>query len=322
MNGKPLISIIIPVYNVEKYLNRCLDSVISQSYDNLEIILVNDGSNDCSKSICENYAKKDSRIVFINKSNGGLSDARNAGLDIAKGDLIGFIDSDDYIEQDCYETMLSRMISTNADLVICNYQYVDELGNVILRDESISSDEVLSKTEGMKRLTVENSGYYITAWNKLYTKYLLEDIRFPVGRIHEDNFVVHKIINKCEKIAILTEKKFYYSQRQGSISASNINFTKHFDNIYALCARVEFLQAEGYNDLISANVKQLVDTFIEYRRFYLFHSKKDIYGIRVNKDVRKKIINILNANKNIVSKQERNIIRMPEWYIFKQIVFK
>lgn len=207
-----LISVIIPVYKVEKYLDKCIQSVINQTYSNLEIILVDDGSPDNCPQLCDDWANKDERIKVIHKKNGGLSDARNAGLDIAIGEYIAFVDSDDYIESDMYECLLDKIIKTQSQMAICNFEYVDTDGNITTlntmgQDCCFSSRQILADWCGNDLV------YYVVVWNKLYSRKCWENIRFPVGKIHEDNFVMYKLFFTCNRIVCSKTKKYNYVQR-------------------------------------------------------------------------------------------------------------
>ncbi len=238
------ISVVVPVYNVEKYLERCILSIINQTYQNLEIILVDDGSTDNSGVICDEFAQKDPRIKVIHKENGGLSDARNAGIKAASGDYIGFIDSDDYISHQMYEKLLVTLEENKADISICNYVYVDEITGE--EDKKMSSlspikTEVLTKHQGYEKLNAYVDGYsfYVTAWNKLYKKELFSDILFAKGKLHEDEFIVHKLFEKCEKIAVTEDILYFYVIRQGSIMNSKAT-EKSLDIIEAMMDRYYF----------------------------------------------------------------------------------
>lgn len=216
-----LISVIIPVYKVEKYINRCVESVLVQNYHNIEVILVDDGSPDNCGIICDKYAEKDSRIKVIHKKNGGLSDARNAGLDIATGHYICFIDSDDYIEKDMLKDMYDNIVRTGADITICNYCAVDNEGHKQWESENISDGEWTEK-EFWKNFYDAFEGmyyYYVVAWNKLYSRKIFEKTRYCVGKKYEDNWILYDVISQCDKISVLNKAYYYYIQRQDSIMA-------------------------------------------------------------------------------------------------------
>lgn len=235
------ISVIVPVYKVEKYLEKCIDSILNQTYLNIEVILVDDGSPDNCGNICDMYARKDSRVSVIHKENGGLSDARNVGMQEITGDYLLFVDSDDYIESDMLAVMYKRMKEDDTDLVICNFSYVDEEGNLIAEKNQNSpiSNEVLTCGEAFSRLGCDKYWYYVTAWNKLYRRWIFNDITFPKGKIHEDEYIAHYVLAKCNKISCVEQSLYMYVQREQSIMNSEYTI-KNLDVIDAFCSRVLF----------------------------------------------------------------------------------
>ncbi len=243
-----LISIIIPVYNVEKYLEKCILSVINQTYKNIEIILVNDGSPDNSIEICKKYARIDSRIIYIEKENGGLSSARNVGIDVAKGEYIGFVDSDDYISSDMYEKLYDIISSENADMAICNLNWVDENGKTLDGHISPIKDEVCSQKDIFEKFLSNNYFYYVTAVNRLYAKHLFTNIRFPEGKLHEDEFTAHLFYDKCDKVVCCSESLYFYVQRQSSIMNKSFS-VKRLDAAEAIIKRTNFFIEKGYNNI-------------------------------------------------------------------------
>ena len=249
-----LISVIIPVYNVEKYLHRCIFSVCKQTYRNLEIIIIDDGSTDSSSDLCDQLAEQDSRIIVIHKQNGGLSEARNVGLDIAHGDLISFIDSDDYIDTSMYEFMIRELNNSNADLVICNCERVDIHGNILPSNSPLKAG-IIDKSKILNGLFDMNGWYYVTAWNKLYKKYIFQDIRYPKNKISEDMFVICEIIELCKIITVIDKPLYYYVQRNDSIMHKKIDF-KSCDRIEAHVAAYHFLEQVGYNEILPKVYKQ------------------------------------------------------------------
>ena len=254
-----LISIIIPVYKVEKFLNQCIDSVINQTYNNIEIILIDDGSPDNCGKICDDYEKKDSRIRVIHKQNGGLSDARNAGLAVAQGEYIGFVDSDDYISYDMYEKLYSSIKRHKAQLAVCSFQYINEDGLLIYNPSPVKNER-LSRIEALQKLNEPIWWYYVTAWNKLYSKELFSNICFPIEKIHEDAYVVHEIIGECNLVVTISEKLYYYRQRNNSIIKSS-KTVRNYDAIEALCNRCDYYNQLGYYNLIKGTVCVLKDEF-------------------------------------------------------------
>lgn len=213
-----LISIIIPVYNVEKYLDKCIESIINQTYNNIEIILVDDGSTDNSGKICDKYREKDNRIKVIHKENGGLSDARNHGLDIAKGKYVTFIDSDDFINEKFCEILLTNLKNNNSDISCCkmrefsdNYTIINENDN---RTDLIIKhcNKIEALTKVLYQIEMDSS-----VCNKLFKIQLFKDIEFPKGRYFEDLATIYKIILKSNNVTYTNERLYYYYQRKTSI---------------------------------------------------------------------------------------------------------
>ena len=218
---EPLISVIIPVYNVEKYLEKCISSVVGQTYKNIEIILVDDGSTDKSGTMCDLLAEKDSRIVVIHKANGGLSSARNAGLDIAKGDYIGFVDSDDWIEPDMYACLLRNMLKESADISACGVYY--HRNSKTKTDRDITGYRVFSRYEAVNCVIQRNSIIKAYVWSKLYSKHIFSKLRFPEGKTYEDLFTILPVIDAAEKIVVTMQPKYHYIKRPGSITTSEFS---------------------------------------------------------------------------------------------------
>ena len=229
MMQRDLISIIVPVYNMEQYLDRCVASILHQTYTNLEIILVDDGSSDSSPSMCDEYARQDSRIKVIHKRNGGLSDARNAGLSVATGSYIGYVDSDDWIEPNMYERMYKACIQNDAQIAVCKYK-------AVFKDRTIDkgSDEtvVLSREELLNIYIFEHKKYviYNSVWSKLFKRELVEDMLFPVGRNSEDIMYTTKAFCRVNKAVYIDECLYnYVLDRDGSIMNEK-NVDRMFDD--------------------------------------------------------------------------------------------
>ena len=214
-----LISVIVPVYNVEPYLDRCVQSIVDQTYENLEIILVDDGSPDNCPAMCDAWAARDSRIKVIHKQNGGLSDARNAGMEEATGEYIGFVDSDDYIAPEMFEKLMVRMINTNSDIVSCDAIRVwdDDTPNVTMVHNS--GDFVLDRTESMCAL-IQSTCLIQTVWNKLYKASLAKRILFEKGKIHEDEYWSWQAVSLASRVATINNAFYFYYQRTGSITGN------------------------------------------------------------------------------------------------------
>ncbi len=232
-----LISVIVPIYNVEKYLDRCVKSIVDQTYTNLEIILVDDGSPDNCPAMCDAWAARDSRIKVIHKQNGGLSDARNAGLKIATGEFISFIDSDDWIDLDFYQILYSTSIETNSEIVACELLEVyDEKSSHIRYDGNV---ECYTPEEALSTL-IEGKIFKAIACNKLYKKQLLIGEHFERGVLHEDEFFTYRILAKANNLAFVNKQLYFYYQRSGSIT--NQITAKHFAALNAYKERLEFFK--------------------------------------------------------------------------------
>lgn len=245
-----LISVIVPIYKVEKYLRKCIESILSQTYTNLEIILVDDGSPDKCGEICDEYEKKDSRIKVIHKKNGGLSDARNAGLDIMAGNYVAFVDSDDWIEPQMYEHLLAKLHYFHADISIGGVS-CDLDDNGIINTEKIVSYDSAPFSEG----NVETMHRFFTtswaAWDKLYKADLFRDIRYPVGEINEDEAIVLQLLSKCTRVCYTNEVFYHYMRRPSSGSITAANFSVKKLAWQAHCRdNLEFVQAH-YPSLVS-----------------------------------------------------------------------
>ena len=199
------LSIIVPVYKVEKQLEQCIRSILNQSFTNFELILVDDGSPDKCGEICDEYEKKDKRIKVIHKKNGGLSDARNAGLDIAKGKYIGFVDSDDIIHPEMYERMYNFINKYNVDIVQCKFKKFKSIEDINkLSNINNTNIEYYTSKEAIMDM-IDNNKINVNTWNKLYKRELFENERFPKGKIHEDEFLTYKLIYKSNKVAYINE---------------------------------------------------------------------------------------------------------------------
>ncbi len=250
-NNTPLISVIVPIYNVEKYLERCIKSIINQTYSNLEILLVDDGSKDRCSEICDEYANVDSRITALHKINGGLSDARNYGIDRSKGDYIILIDSDDYIHRDMIRILVEETIREKSDITICTYKYVYDNEP----DEKDKEFDHRVETRVLDRNTAQEMYYtsdmtldLTVAWNKLYRRSLFENIRYPVGKIFEDEYTTYKLLYKCEKICYIKLPLYYYLQRSDSI-IGRMSGVRTAAVVDAYLERLDFYNRQGEDNL-------------------------------------------------------------------------
>lgn len=244
-----LISIVVPVYNVESYLEKCIDSILNQSYSNFELILVNDGSTDNSGKICSDFEKKDSRIKVINKDNGGLSDARNYGIDIASGRYITFIDSDDFVEVDYIFYLYNLLKKYGTKISICAYNILLENGEKINLGKGFD-ETLMSKEDSFKRMLNEE-GFSVSAWAKMYDLELFTGVRYPFGKLCEDNGTTYKLIDKVDKVAYGNIPKYNYLKRNGSIMLSDFNLRK-LDMIDLTDVMCDYLESKypALNDVI------------------------------------------------------------------------
>lgn len=245
-----LISVIVPVYNVEKYIRKSLDSIQNQTYKNLEIILVDDGSTDSSGTICDEYADKDERFKVIHKTNGGLSDARNAGVRASTGKFIGFVDSDDYIIPTMYEELKNAMEENSADIAVCNFETVDEEGKPIPEENTCFpvQDKVITGKEAICNLSGPRYTYWTTAWNRLYRRDVVEQVSFPVGKIHEDEFTAHLFYDKCEKVVGVSTTCYKYVVRANSIMTKKYG-KRNLDYFEALNNRIQYCAEQNMQEL-------------------------------------------------------------------------
>lgn len=240
------ISIIVPAYNIESYIEKCLNSIINQTYKELEIIVVNDGSTDHTPDIINRIAMIDKRIIVIHKPNGGLSSARNAGLDRTTGDYIGFVDGDDFIAEDMYELLLKNMMNTDSEISICKVQRIYK--NHFIKESDSNKQVVLNNVEGLRSL-LEGTIIHHYAVDKLYNKRLFETIRYPEGKIFEDVFTTYKLFAQSKRTVYCDASKYFYVQRANSILRKSFNEKK-----------LEYLEAVNEMAIfINENYKELSD---------------------------------------------------------------
>lgn len=265
-----LISIIVPVYNVEKYIEQCLESLINQSYRNLEILLIDDGSTDKSGEICDNYSEKDNRIRVIHKTNGGLSDARNTGLDIARGAYIGFVDSDDYIALEMYEQLYKLCEKYNADLAAARFI---EFDGTRLDNLDFTNDIVVLKNNEMLGLHIKGYGDYevsFSVWDRLYRKDIIGKIRFPKGRCYEDIMFTTQIFARAKLCVYFDKPLYYYRVRADSISKKDFYTTEGItqrvmdDQIPFLKERIKYLKEIGLDEWSDICRLQYYETLLAY----------------------------------------------------------
>ena len=240
-----LISVIVPIYKVEKYLKKCVESILEQTYSNLDIILVDDGSPDNCGDIIEEFRKKNERIRTIHQKNGGLSDARNSGIKIAKGKYIVCIDSDDWIEKNMIEVLYKDIINTNSDISVCEFVEEDDLQNILSTKKYNNEIIEFSSKEALKSL-IKQDILTNHAWNKLYKASLFEGIEYPKGQLMEDVSTTYKLFEKANKIVYQNTSLYHYIQRGTSI-LGNITEKRINDQEFAFFDRNKYLM-EKYSE--------------------------------------------------------------------------
>lgn len=303
------ISIIVPVYNVEKYLENCIESILNQTFKDFELILVDDGSTDNSGKICDIYEKKDSRIKVIHKNNGGLSSARNTGLDIACGKYVGFVDSDDSIHPKMYEVLYNLIEKYKSDISCCNYKYTYDISNQ--NHEELNLNEVIemSNIEAIEKLYDKDLGVrLVVAWNKLYHKRLFENIRYEIGRIHEDEFIAHRILYRCKKIVYINNELYYYLQRKDSIMSKKSN-KNSVDAFLAKSDRMRFC-----SNIELYNISNRLTQEYEYKFLKLYFEIEESNDYRKNiflRELRKDLI----FNFSIILKSKEKSLKEKIWWI-------
>lgn len=261
-NGSdPLITVVLPIYNVAKWLDTCIQSIVEQTYRNLQIILVDDGSTDESPTICERWAAKDSRINVVHQRNAGLSAARNTGLRLRKGEYICFVDSDDYVEHDYVKRMLDTAHAEQADMVVCNVRKEDENGDTPAEEADPSFETKTLTSRQYMIYAIQSSWKHIVAWNKLYRSEIWNNLTYPVGKIHEDEFVFAQLVVRCHRVACIDDVLYHYVQRDGSIMNKNCSI-RNLDKIEALCQRLLFLDENGFNECLLNTFNDIIANFM------------------------------------------------------------
>lgn len=281
----PLISVIVPAYGVEKYIEKCLDSIINQTYRNIEIILIDDGSKDSSGEICDNYAKLDSRIKVYHKENGGLSDARNYGIERATGEYLTFIDSDDYVDLDYIEFMYN-LVKKGYKLALCSLHVVYTSNGKIWNKGN--GKEIVITVKKCIEMMCYHDEVETAAYAKLIHISLFENVRFPKGRLFEDIGTAYLLFDLCDSIICSFVPKYYYIIRDNSIVTSAFN-SKKLDFIYMTDQMADYVE-EKYPDLKRATLRRR-----GYARFSTLNQMLDVVDTQYD-DTRKEIIRYLRKN--------------------------
>lgn len=310
----PKVSVIVPVYRVEKYLHRCVDSILQQTYSNLEVILVDDGSPDRCGIICDDYADKDSRILVIHQENLGLAMARNKGLNVSTGEFILFVDSDDYIHHKMIETMVNNLLETSSDVCICGRHRFSS-------ETSVDEDQLFqnfqeekkffTKKHALVHLFTDMSLIRHAAWDKIYKKSIYENIFFPEGKYYEDGATTFRLLSKCEKISYISDPFYYYAINPNSITEQKYTEKHAIDHMNVLSSAIQYFQnTEFETAAIIWNIFELMDIWKRCKTAHLDHVAKDVWK-------RYRCIFYIKAMKDC--RKVRHIVRASIFYINPQL---
>lgn len=263
----PLISVIVPIYNVEKFLPLCIDSVLSQTYENIELLLIDDGSPDGCGQLCDEYAERDDRVYVIHQKNGGVAEARNHGLRIAKGEYLFFVDSDDMLLPEALMILYRASIGYSADIVSGQNITIDENANVVsCREKSSVEPHIMSARDAMRYYAAKDWA----PWNRLYKKKIHQDIWFPHFRIHEDEAIKFLLLERCERVVEIGDVTYGYRNRSSSITKSNA--TERID-MFRCCSKNYVWLRERYPDVALRFLDHTIDTIL-YNIGAIYRNKK------------------------------------------------
>lgn len=312
-----LISVIVPIYNVEKYLEKCVNSILKQTYVNLEIILVDDGSPDKCPEICDMLEKRDDRIKVVHQQNGGLSKARNAGIDMAKGAYLVFVDSDDTVEYELIEKLYKCLKKYDCKMAACGRKYIFEDGKIICR-VSEGIDTVYEFEDAIKEMNTYRL-FDMSAWAKIYAKELFSTIRFPEGKLSEDYFVMYKLIDLAHRVGYISAPLYNYLQRTSSISR---NKKINHDFIEAAEMQMNYLD-DKYPDLKLISHTAFASANLTVYDFYLKNrvkcpkEKREKFRKNVQDNVK-----YINDNVNISLAKKVQFKLFMKSFLLYNIIFK
>ena len=294
-----MISIILPVYNVEPYLDECIQSVLGQTYENIEIILIDDGSEDNCPAICDSWAEKDRRVRVIHQNNQGLSIARNVGIDVARGDYLCFVDSDDYIDKTLCEKVMDAFSKSRVDIVAFNFYQIDDSGMVSIPEHK-QPKGILSSAQTLEEIIYEN--LRVHAWSKVYKRELFSEVRFPAGHNFEDVGTVYKLVLKSEKVCVLEDRLYFYRQRRGSIM--NAFSDKSMIDLY-------LMKKQRSEDL-----KPIYPELAEYDLMRVALCAKSVFDRSLWRNIDSSVL--LNVNDFLVENKQSVLRRIgnAEWKLF------
>lgn len=310
------ISVVIPIYNVEKYLRRCIDSVISQTYQNIEIILVDDGSPDRCGEICDQYLTMDKRVVVVHQENRGLSEARNSGITKATGNYIAFVDSDDYVDKNMLEILHNNIVKYNADISCCGHMDVYEGRNIDIPTNTKEMIRVYNTEQAMETFLYTKE-IDVVAWNKLYKMELFDGIRYMPGKLFEDHFTTYKILDRAGRIVNTNLLLYYYCKRSTSIGGSSFT-DRNYELKEALDKEVPYIINKYPNIESEVSIAYLTWLVVLYDKILLAEKNDDSLLHCIRGLVRKYFLKIITSNKMGSSKK----IQLLLLGFNKQIYFK
>ena len=311
-----LISVIVPIYNVEDYLDECIESICNQTYDKLEVIMVDDGSTDRSGTIADKWAKLDKRCSVYHKENGGISSARNEGIRKAKGNYLVFVDSDDLLEKSMIERLHQEAVKEQVDMVCCGIKRRGAEGDYVkaycVSSRIYTLSEYLYEMYSRENGSGDNDMYLplVAAWNKIYKRSLFEDIKYPVGKICEDNAIIHRIVHKAGKIKWINEPLYVYRERQGSIMKRAFS-EKRMDDFYSQLDRLYFMEDKTEN----SKLKRLMTTrcLNAGREYWCKIRKMRVWSKQQQEKVFK---DIKQAYKDFAEKNTFSVGKKISWFLF------
>lgn len=285
IDNRLLISIIVPVYNVENFLDYCISSIMKQTYTNFELILIDDNSKDSSGDLCDKWYKKDSRIRVVHHDrNKGLAAARNSGLDIAKGDLICFVDSDDFVTENYLETFMIGMSKTSADMILCDVASA-KLGEA---DSPLDKVLVMNSHDCRNWLMNPLSKEYVlmvVSWNKMYKRRIFDNLRFEQGKYHEDEFMINHILQRIEKVTFVPLKNYVYRNNESSITGkNNITNVAHIHVIEAYVQRIDIALEEDSEEGNAFAANTFKWALLKLAQFYKNGDSKMKYAAKAKYD--------------------------------------
>lgn len=281
MDADLLVSVIVPVFNTRKFIDEAMLSLLRQTYSHLEIILIDDGSTDGSGLACDDYGQRDQRVKVIHQPNKGVSAARNAGLDMASGEIIAFLDPDDAMHPDAIRIMVSKMLQDNSDIVMCNYSFQDTEEK--LDYKCFSKEKSKSITIGKKEaaMLIAEQKVEFAVWNKIYKRHVWENIRFPDDRIFEGTYVVYDVFDQADLVSVMDEELIMHRKRKGSLcnsySLQHILDADYALNKFAQCIKEHsFIPSAFYKERIRARFRTLTYSYLNYS----YINPEDIEGLR------------------------------------------